>query len=125
MKFINGNYNSTTGRSIVVLMDKQGNKYVGSAKLHPDDRDKESKYVGCDLAEKRALIQALKSKRSRIKIKLETIYNLIDDLCYNIPDKLPYDINKRLYFKVKDYTKQIVQIDETIEEIRNEIKKRI
>ena len=55
MKFLYSHFNEETGKSIAVLSDKYG-KYSGQAKLHPDDKDNASKFAGCRIAYKRALI---------------------------------------------------------------------
>ena len=45
MKFIESSYNSETGESKVV-MQHLGVKFVGTAKVHPDDWENASSYEG-------------------------------------------------------------------------------
>lgn len=125
MKFLYGDYNFNTGKSTVTLADRYG-RYTGYAKLHPDDKDNESHYMGCNIAEKRALIKGLKNRRRRTKIKLNAIENVTNEIQMNVfPKEEHKEIKKILYSKIKDYSKQIKRIDELIEEIENSIKERI
>ena len=125
MKFLHGEYDSTTGKSTVTLADRYG-QYTGYAKLHPDDKKNESRYMGCNIAEKRALIKALKNRRKRIKIKLNATENIINELHNKVdPNNIHRDIKKILYFKTKDYNSQIERINSLIEEIEEKIKDRI
>lgn len=125
MKLLYGEYNFNTGKSTVTLADRYG-KYTGYAKLHPDDKDNESHYMGCHIAEKRALIKALKNRRRRTKIKLNAIENVTNDIQMNVfPKEEHKEIKKILYSKIKDYSKQIKRIDELIEEVETSIKERI
>lgn len=125
MKFLYGYFNQNTGESNVALADRYGT-YVGQAKLHPDDKINASEYMGCGLAQKRAWIKALKNRRRRTKIKLNTIKNLIKDIdqnCSNLTN-LPA-FKKRLNLKLKYYNKEIEDINNDIDEINKNIKKRI
>lgn len=125
MKFLHGEYDSTTGKSTVALADRYG-QYIGYAKLHPDDKENESNYMGCNIAEKRALIKMLKSRRKRIKIKLNATENIINEIHNKVsPNDIHRDIKKVLYFKTKDYNKQIERINTLIEEIEKKIEERI
>ena len=49
MKYLYGYFNSEKGKSIVALADKYGS-YIGEAKVHPDDKDYASEFMGCSLA---------------------------------------------------------------------------
>lgn len=122
MKFLDSFYNKYEGKSIVTLADKYG-IYTGYAKVHPLDKENASEYAGCAIAESRAWIKALKSRRRRTKIKLNTIEEVIKDINLNANNYI--DVSKRLNILFKKYTKEIKEIDKNIEEINNSIKKRL
>lgn len=122
MKFLYGYFNQDTGESVVTLADRYGT-YTGQAKLHPDDKDNASQYMGCGLAQRRAWIKALQNRRRRIKIKIQAIKEIIVDIKVFANDYV--DINKRLKCKLKSYNKEIENIENLIKEIQNNINKRI
>lgn len=122
MKFLYGYFNQDTGESVVTLADRYGT-YTGQAKLHPDDKDNASQYMGCGLAQRRAWIKALQNRRRRIKIKIQAIKEIIVDI--NVFANDYADINKRLKCKLKSYNKEIENIENLIKEIQNNINKRI
>lgn len=70
MKFIKSCYDPDTGKSFVI-MQHLGKKFVGTARLHPEDKEKGSKYAGCEYAEIRATIYALKYERKIAKNKAD------------------------------------------------------
>lgn len=83
MKFISSSYNPETGIS-TVTMQHMGKKFVGTAKLHPDEKDKGSEYAGCYYAEIRATILALKYERKIAQIEADICRNFVKSLeCYN------------------------------------------
>lgn len=122
MKFLYGYFDQNTGKSVVLLADRYG-KYIGQAKLHPDDKNHASQYMGCALAQQRAWIKGLKKRGSRIKIKINTIKSIIKDIELNIEDNK--EIIKRLNIQLKNYNNQINDINNQIKEIEQNIKKRI
>ena len=58
MKFLYSYFFPDTGESVAALKNKDG-LYIGSAKLHPDDKNTASQFAGCRLAEYRAWIKYL------------------------------------------------------------------
>ena len=70
MKFISSMYDSKTGYSTVTI-EHMGKRFFGTASLHPDDKDRASKYAGCSYAETRAQIRALKYERRLAKKEAE------------------------------------------------------
>lgn len=76
MRFINSMYDSKTGYSTVTI-EHMGKRFFGTASLHPDDKDKASKYAGCAYAETRAEIKALKYERKIVKEKAEECRKLV------------------------------------------------
>lgn len=61
-------YNPETGEAVFKLIDGR-NVYIGKARLHPDDKDVESRLTGLTLAELRARIKRENSKK-REKMRL-------------------------------------------------------
>ena len=119
MKLKDSFFNEETGQSEVVLVDRFGT-YIGKARLHPDDKDNASKYAGCRIAEYRAWIKALKSRRRRAKIKLEAIISLEKDIIQVYSDSCESAL-KRIKFKKIDYEDEIDQINQDIKAIEQAI----
>ena len=59
---------------------KTGKTYVGTAACHPDDSDMMSEKTGCELAYRRARINALRGHRDELKCEL----NALNRLYYNM-----------------------------------------
>jgi len=76
MRFINSIYDSKTGYSRVII-EHMGKRFFGMAYLHPEDKDKASKYAGCSYAETRAEIKALKYERKIAKEKAEEFRKIV------------------------------------------------
>lgn len=76
-KIIDVKFNEYTGESICYMMTDYG-VVIGKAKLHPDD--KPSRFLGCEIAERRAYVKGLKlhlhSLQSQYKI-MNTYYDTI------------------------------------------------
>lgn len=124
MKLTYSFFNPKTGESVVTLTNRYGS-YTGKAKLHPDDINNISKFTGCRLAERRAYIKYLQSERRRYKNSLKTIQNTFKDLQINCPDSIDEKIEKRINILIHYHTKNINEIDEAIDHIKNLIKEEI
>lgn len=82
MKFISSSYNKETGHSEVVIQNR-GKKFIGAAQTHPEE-EFPSKYFGCEYAEIRAEIAALKYEYKFEKQKVDEIKKFINACkCYN------------------------------------------
>ena len=79
MKLVKSSFNDYTGVSTVALKN-HGKTYTGTSILHPEDWENASKYVGCRLAEKRAMIEYYKEKKNIARIKRDAIISLIKDI---------------------------------------------
>lgn len=128
MKFIKSSYDPDTGFSYVI-MQHLGKKFVGEARLHPDDKENASQYAGCEYAEIRATIKALKYERNLAKIKTDEALDFVK-ACENYAHfdkdsesaKLMYrQLNKRIK-KVNDLTDQI---NELLKELDTKIHRRV
>ena len=76
MHLISSYFNEETGKSIVEVKHKK-RIYHGTARLHPEDMDKASKYAGCRFAEIRAEIKALKTEHRKEKEACEEIHKFV------------------------------------------------
>ena len=122
MKFLYGYFDQETGKSQVGVADKYG-KYVGYAYLHPDDKNNASKFMGCRLAQQRAWIKGLQTRRRIFKIKIQTIIEVYKDLQKNCD--ISGEITQRFYYRIKCYDNEIKELEQQIQDIKDDIKKRI
>ena len=76
MKFISSSYDEETGKSVVVLQH-MGKKFKGVAHVHPSDKEIASSFAGCEYAEIRAMIQALKYERRRMKERADAAIEFV------------------------------------------------
>lgn len=76
MYLINSCFTERTGVSSCTVKHK-GKIYTGYAKLHPEDQEKSSRFSGCQLAELRAEIKALKDELKQEKEKCEEIRKFV------------------------------------------------
>lgn len=110
-------YNEQDGMSVVTI-EYHGNEFVGSARLHPDDAEKASKYAGCRFAEQRAYIKMLKSILADERIKCDACRNFVKSCeSYKNWDRkspLAKDAYRQLNLRIK-------KVNEIIEEINNAI----
>lgn len=121
MKFIDSSYDSETGIS-KVIMQHLGIKFVGIAKLHPDDWENASSFEGCFIAEQRAMILALKYERYQAKRKADEAIDFMKACsCYKNFDKesptakaMYRQLNRRIK-KVNDITDKINELYKVIE----------
>lgn len=90
------NWNDETGSASCLLTD--GNRYyTGFAQCHPDDIDMMSEKTGCEIAFRRARINALRGYRDELKIKLSALKQLY------------YSMNKSNKFNPKSYENIMLQ----------------
>ena len=117
MKILESNYNN--GHSTITIQTASG-IFTGNANLHPEDKDVESRIVGWEIAEQRAIINYYKDKIKKEKniikgikevylINGESIY--IDDLIYQHKNQ------------IKSWEKQIQESKEILKEIFDGINK--
>ena len=76
MKFISSSYNEETGKSVVIVQHL-GKKFKGVAFVHPSDKENASSFAGCEYAEIRATIQALKYERILMKKKADAAIEFV------------------------------------------------
>ena len=125
MKFILSYYNKKTGESTVKVRHLRKNFY-GKAQLHPEDVP--SEYFGCRIAEKRAMIQALKYER-RIAKKEAEICRKFCQSCiqyakFNPEDASAKSMARQLSVKINRVNNITNEINILLMEIKTDILKR-
>lgn len=113
MIYIDGFFNKETGITTVIIQH-MGEKFVGIAKLHPDDKNRSSVLVGGRYAEMRATIKALKYEKRILKQE----YNIIKNFYTNCTQCKGYQIDSNMdkIFRKQLYKRQ-KRINEIIEDI--------
>ena len=84
------NWDEETGISSCIVSD--GKKvYTGFAQCHPDDEDMKGQKTGCEIAFRRARINALRGYRDELKIRLATLKQLYHSM------NISYRFNEKSY----------------------------
>ena len=97
------NWDEETGIASCILSD--GEKlYTGFAQCHPDDEDMKGQKTGCEIAFRRARINALRGYRDELKIRLSTLNQLYHSM------NISYRFNEKSY-ENKMLQRQIRQIN--------------
>lgn len=122
IKLSNSSFDPETGTSTVTIKTKRG-IYTGTAKVHPDDKEVQSKYTGLRIAEMKAVRKAYKDELKREKIILHTVERMTKDIVHNVFDK-SYDeylimraVRLRLHFMIEYHKKNINYLNEWIKSI--------
>ena len=68
---VDSGFISENGESYAVISDSKGNIFEGNAKLNPEDLS--SNYIGCQIAESRAIIKMIKRDIAEKRIELKAI----------------------------------------------------
>ena len=82
IKFLESNYDKESGISMVKIATECGFFY-GYAFLGPDDKEYESEFLGCEIAEMRAISDYYKRKVHFLKTRLLTLYDIARDIRHN------------------------------------------
>ena len=89
-------WDENTGTASCILSD--GEKiFTGFANCHPEDDDMCSEKTGCEIALRRAKINALKDYRNEVKVRLSAL------------NQLYYSMNRSKYFNKKSYENKMLQ----------------
>lgn len=103
-----------SGEALCVIKNKE-KVYYGIAKCHPEDMDMKSEKTGCFIAEERAKIMMLRSKRDELKIELNALKKYYASMCKSkYFDKTSYPI-KRLLNHMSRIKKDIIDIKELLQ----------
>lgn len=108
------------GGSIVVYNNKYGS-FIGSARCHPDDKDKMSEITGCTIAEKRA---DLKYYKERLKL-LKREYKAFLTFFHSLSETEWNHINKKAINKIAEYETRIAEYEGAIAKTEDDIRQYI
>ena len=126
MKFISSYYNEEKGYSEVVVQHL-GVKFTGKAQVHPEEKNP-SEYAGCQYAEIRAEIAALKYERKIEKQKTDTIISFLKACkCYkyyNMEDDTSKVLHRQLNKNIDKVNSLTDEIDKRYKELNILPKKR-
>ena len=73
-KLLYSNYDKTTGMSTVIVKNKYG-VFKEEAFLHPEDKEYESSYFGCQIAEARCMIKTRKAQIENLNLQIKALKN--------------------------------------------------
>lgn len=132
-KLFNSNFNPDTGVSTVTIKTKRG-IFTGVAKVHPEDKEVQSKLSGLSIAEMKATKKFYKEELKRERLILQTIerevkkdilpfvknYNGDNYTCFAITRLL----ENRFYFMIRNHTNNIKFLKEQIQNIDEDLKHR-
>ena len=119
-KLIFSKYDESTGVSISTIRCKYG-EFIGIARLNPEDKANASSFVGCEIAERRAVIKALKTQLKEVKAMQKAIKMIIQDLEKSKTYQKHSIENRRLRKSYWLYQKQILDIKKNISDIEESI----
>ena len=121
MEFVNSTYDSESGTSIVI-MRHMGERFLGTAYVHPKDMENASEYAGCNLAELRATVKALKYERRLAKYRADEAIDFLKSCeCYKNFDK-ESPTAKVIYRQVNRRIKRVNDITDHINDLLEQIK---
>lgn len=119
-KLIFSKYEESTGVSISVIRCRYG-EFAGIARLNPEDRANASSFVGCEIAERRAVIKALRTQLREVKAMQKAVEVIIEDLEKSKTYQKHSIENRRLRKSYWIYQKQILDIKKNISDIEESI----
>ena len=120
-------YDAETGRS-TVKVEHLGKCFFGEAKLNPADRDRASEIIGCQYAEARAQIKALKYEMKLEKAKCEECRKFVKacEMCkdWDPDSKVAKVVYRQLSRRIKKVNALADEINSLYEYILKDIAKR-
>ena len=119
-KLIFSKYEESTGVSISVIRCRYG-EFTGIARLNPEDRANASSFVGCEIAERRAVIKALRTQLREVKAMQKAVEMIIEELEKSKTYQKHSVENRRLRKSYWLYQKQILDIKKNISDIEESI----
>lgn len=123
IKLLFSDYDRKRGVSYVKILTDKG-IFEDYAYLSEEDKDIESSFAGCQMAEYRCIIQYYKKTLSQINLKLQTYYDLQKDFYFN--PKANEVLKKKI--KQKEIEKKLLKrniksLKDSIKNIPDNIKK--
>ena len=107
-KILACDYNAETGKSEITIACRYG-VFSATAKATTEDMPYASRYLGPEIAEKKAIIKALKSHRKDLRIAFKEAWHTFDTF-----DQSMYDMPKCVYSRMIELKKKIDAVDEQI-----------
>ena len=114
-KILACDYNAETGKSEITIACRYG-VFSATAKATAEDMPYASRYLGPEIAEKKAVIKALKSHRKDLRIAFKEAWHTFDTF-----DQSMYDMPKCVYSRMIELEKKIDAVDEQIDAIEKAI----
>lgn len=106
-EIIDCGYDTENKQAWIGIKTKYGT-FIGTCKAHPEDYDIASEFTGCEIAERKAYIKALKAHCRFISAEIKTLENLYKRLmCYKDFDYKSFEarqIRKVIYEKREELT---------------------
>lgn len=124
IKLIFSKYEESTGVSISTIRCKYG-EFVGIARLHPGDKAIASSFLGCEIAEKRAIIKAFKARRREVVAMQKAIERVINDIAETKTYERNSPENRRLRKTYYRYQQELFDIDSQIGSLSASIDKKL
>lgn len=119
MIFVNGDFDATSGKSWVI-MHHMGMNFKGTALVHPEDKQYQSAYTGCALAEIRATIKALKYELKILKKEIKLLRTFINGCTSSKKFDPKSDSAKVVFRQYNRRSKRYYDIIEDILDLRDQ-----
>ena len=120
-------YNPETGLSKVWIKNKYGT-FMGKSRLHLEDKEFASEYIGCHFAEMKATINAYKKKKQDLQLRLKELnyfYEVLKSTKYiNLDSIETRKLRKRIYILEREIKKVDQEINNLKSEFQYEVKAR-
>ena len=116
-------WNEQAGIATCVIEDANGRNHVGVAACHPEDRDMMTDKVGCEIALRRAEIEAL---RSYIRDELKPGLDALNQLYFSIKHSKKFSPKGyetiMLYRQIRQKEEDIALVKSIIRERKSDLK---
>ena len=120
IKFLESNYDKESGISMVKIATECGFFY-GYAFLNPEDKEYESEFLGCEVAEMRAISDYYKRKEHFLKTRLLALYDIARDIRNNPQYDSEHFEYQLIQKRIKQNEEQKVIYKEYIKDIKEAI----
>lgn len=114
-KILACNYDAKTGKSDITIACRYG-IFSATAKATEEDMPYASRYLGPEIAEKKAIIKALKSHRKDLRIAFNEAWRMFDTF-----DQSTYYMPKFVYLRITELEKKIDDVTKQIDAMEKAI----
>jgi hypothetical protein len=112
-------YNPETGLSKVWIKNKYG-VFMGKSRLHPEDKEFASEYIGCHFAEMKATINAYKKKKQDLQLRLKELVYFNEILMTTRGADMQSTEARKLRKRIYILKKEIEQVEKKIEKLKDD-----